>query len=72
MPTRNPPRPLCNPIQAAEYLGSKDRTLERWRHCGGGPPFVKVGRRVMYRLADLDAWLDQQTRKHTGASVDMA
>ena len=61
--------PLLTPQEAAELLRSKDRTLERWRHAGGGPPFVKIGRRVVYRLSDLEAWLAQQRREHTGASV---
>ena len=59
--------PLLTPQEAAEFLRSKDRTLERWRSTGDGPPFVKVGRKVVYRLTDLNAWLEQQRRTHTGA-----
>ena len=32
------------------------RTLEKQRVIGGGPRFRKFGRRVMYAVADLDAW----------------
>ncbi len=32
------------------------RTLQRWRQEGKGPPYVKLGRRVAYRLADIEAW----------------
>ena len=33
-------------------------TLRYWRHTGsGGPPSVKLGRRVLYRRTDVDAWL---------------
>ena len=32
------------------------RTLEKQRVLGGGPRFRKFGRRVMYAVADLDAW----------------
>ncbi|MNW19410.1 hypothetical protein D3C71_2193860 [compost metagenome] len=28
---------------------------------GGGPKFRKFGRRVMYAVADLDAWADQRS-----------
>ncbi|MBA3250758.1 MAG: helix-turn-helix domain-containing protein [Geodermatophilaceae bacterium] len=35
-------------------------TLRYWRHCGTGPRSFKVGRRVMYRRADVEAWLDRQ------------
>ena len=32
------------------------RTLERWRWLGMGPRFMKVGGRVRYRLADIEAF----------------
>lgn len=32
------------------------RTLERWRWLQLGPPYVKVGNRVVYRLADIEAF----------------
>ena len=70
MSTLPPPSPLGNESQAADYINSNPRTMERWRHTGDGPPFIKVGRLVRYRFADLDRWLDQQTRKHTGESVE--
>lgn len=35
-------------------------TLRYWRHSGlGGPPSVKLGRRVLYRRADVEAWLKE-------------
>jgi predicted DNA-binding transcriptional regulator AlpA len=35
-------------------------TLRYWRHAGsGGPQSVKLGRRVMYRRADVEKWLDE-------------
>ena len=69
MPTLTAQSPLYTPQEAAEFLRTKDRTLERWRHAGGSPPFVKIGRCVCYRLADLEIWLAHQPREHTGASV---
>lgn len=36
-------------------------TLRYWRHVGGvGPKSAKVGRRVVYREADVDAWVAEQ------------
>ena len=47
---------------AAEYLGVQPHTLEIWRCTGRYRiPYIKVGRRVKYRRADLDAWLDSRT-----------
>jgi hypothetical protein len=41
-------------------LGSRwqisPRTLEQWRWQGRGPRFLKVGGRVVYRLADVEAF----------------
>ena len=36
-------------------------TLAHWRSEGRGPAFVKIGSRVAYRGADLNAWLDART-----------
>jgi excisionase family DNA binding protein len=45
---------------AADYLGLSVPTLDRKRVNGDGPPYVKIGSRVRYRRADLDAWLSQR------------
>lgn len=46
--------------EAADYLGVKSRTLEIWastgRHC---IPYVRIGREVRYRRADLDRLVDR-------------
>jgi excisionase family DNA binding protein len=35
-------------------------TLRYWRHTGlGGPPSVKLGRRVLYRRTDVETWLSE-------------
>lgn len=44
----------------AELLGVPERTLEDWRLRGRGPKSARIGRRVMYREADVQAWIDQQ------------
>ncbi|MBH5141436.1 helix-turn-helix transcriptional regulator [Rhodococcus erythropolis] len=35
-------------------------TLRYWRHKGDGPPSFRLGRRVVYRRADVDEWLRAQ------------
>ena len=50
---------------AADYLGLSPRTLQKQRVYGGGPPYRKFGRRVLYARGDLDAWADAQARAHT-------
>ncbi|HCF5866358.1 helix-turn-helix domain-containing protein [Pseudomonas aeruginosa] len=55
-----PQRYLTND-EAADYLRLSPRTLEKQRVIGGGPKFRKFGRRVMYAVADLDAWADARS-----------
>ena len=32
-------------------------TLAKWRHYGRGPAYFKFGSKVLYRGADLNAWV---------------
>jgi len=59
-----PQRYLTND-EAAEHLRLSPRTLEKQRVIGGGPKFRKFGRRVMYAIADLEAWADQRSFEAT-------
>ena len=36
-------------------------TMAHWRSEGRGPAFIKIGSRVAYRGADLNAWLEART-----------
>ena len=39
-----------------EILGDRDK-LAQWRHKCVGPAYYKIGRKVVYRGSDLNAWL---------------
>lgn len=54
--------------QAAEYLSLSPRTLQTWRQRGNGPRFLKLGRSVRYRRADLDAFIESRVRANTSES----
>lgn len=43
-------------------------TLERWRWLGVGLPYIKVGGRIRYRLADIQAY--ERDRLKTNAARD--
>lgn len=58
------PRYLTND-EAASFLRLSPRTLEKQRVIGGGPRFRKFGRRVMYAVADLEAWADARSFEAT-------
>src|SRR5262249_55366142 len=49
--------PLLTQAEAARFLRLSERTLERYRHSGGGPKFVRQGKCVRYRQEDLEAWV---------------
>jgi hypothetical protein len=48
------------------YIPVAPQTWARWACEGTGPPFLKIGRRlVAYRVGDLRFWLQSQTRSNT-------
>lgn len=51
--------------EAADLLRVSARTLERHRLTGTGPAYVKVGRKVVYRPADIEAWASRNTFRST-------
>ena len=55
-----------NSQEAAEYLRYSIHWLQFRRCHGGGPKYIKCGRTVRYRKADLDAWIEGHGRRsHT-------
>lgn len=55
-----------NTAQTAIYTGLAEKTLEGLRCRGGGPRFVKYGRKaVRYLLCDLDAWMGERVVSST-------
>lgn len=61
--------PTLIPAEAASVVRSSVAQLAQMRHKGTGPRFIKSGRKVLYRLSDLQAWLDQNTRTSTGGAA---
>lgn len=56
---------LLNQREAADLCRLSPRTLERYRCSGFGPVYRKLGRRVLYRPADIDAWIERRLRTST-------
>jgi hypothetical protein len=40
-----------------DLVGNREN-LAQWRHKGTGPAFYKLGRKIRYRGADLNAWAE--------------
>lgn len=56
---------LLNTEALADYIGVSPHTLERWRINGGGPAFLKAGRRVLYCSKDINTWLSNSRHLST-------
>jgi len=50
---------------AAKLVGLSESTLAKLRLYGNGPIYCKLGRRVVYRPADLEIWLQSRTVQDT-------
>jgi predicted DNA-binding transcriptional regulator AlpA len=50
---------------AARFVGLSESTLAKLRLNGNGPVYCKLGRRVVYRPADLEQWLQSRTTRDT-------
>lgn len=52
--------------EVAAYLHTSEAGLAQLRYRGQGPKFIKVGpRKVIYRWADVKAYLDANTLQRT-------
>ena len=58
-------RDLVTAPELARILRVSPRTLERHRANGTGCTYIKIGGRVLYRLADVDQWLASSCRLST-------
>jgi len=50
---------------AARFLGVAIATLAKMRCKGGSPTFIKAGRKILYRKADLIAWRNVRLVRNT-------
>lgn len=56
-----------NQVELSRRWNISPRTLERWRWIGEGPPYLKIGGRVVYRLEDIERFEAEQLRTSTSA-----
>lgn len=45
-----------NQLELAERWRLSGRTLEKWRQTDRGPPHLRIGGRIIYRLEDVIAY----------------
>jgi hypothetical protein len=67
---------LVDEDEASFYLTVSPDALRSWRRAGTGPRHVRLGRRVKYRIADLDRWISENCHPKattvSGASKEAA
>lgn len=62
----NAPSETLTAKQVAEILHTSEAGLAQMRFRGTGPRFIKAGpRKVIYRLADVETYLDNNTCQRT-------
>lgn len=54
-----------NVQEAAEYVGVSKGMLDKLRTAGGGPRFIKLGKKVLYDTLDLDRWIESKKQSST-------
>lgn len=60
-----PRETLLDERQAAYFLSCSVFSLQRQRRIGSPIPYVKIGRRVKYRLSELEKYLQERTYTST-------
>lgn len=59
------------PPAAADHAGTYVQHLAKLRVYGGGPRFIKLGKKVLYDTDDLDAWLESNKHATTSDYADV-
>jgi hypothetical protein len=52
-------------------IGDRDK-LAQWRHKGMGPAFYKLGRKIIYRGVDLNAWAEAHRVEPSNGGSEVA
>jgi hypothetical protein len=55
-----------NQIELSRRWKLSHRTLERWRWLGKGPPYLKIGGRVVYELSAIESF--EAAQRHLAAA----
>lgn len=53
----------------AERMGVKRKTLDNWRCAKKGPPFYRIGGRVVYDDDEVERWLAERRYINSGESA---
>lgn len=59
-----------NQIDLSVRWNLSHRTLERWRWLKKGPPYLKIGGRVVYELAQIETFEASQRQNLTASKEE--
>ncbi len=62
---------LVSSKEAARMLGVAEGTLRYWRSVEAGPPWIKLGRRALYDVADLVQFVARGRRNPSVRTVEV-
>jgi hypothetical protein len=71
-------KPNLSPQEVTEYLASafgvvrKVPTLAKYRCLGGGPPFLRANRSILYPRAGVESWARQMLGEPMRSTSDRA
>ena len=57
-----------NQEQLARRWSLSGRTLERWRWLRQGPPYLRIGGRIVYRMEDIESFEAAKLRQAAAAN----
>ena len=63
-----------NQKELARRWSMSPKTLERWRWLEEGPPYLKIGGKILYRLEDIEkfeahGFKKPKNQRHAGRSI---
>jgi excisionase family DNA binding protein len=62
------PIPLLTVTELSEWLRIKSSTIRK-KVCYGHIPHIKVGRRVLFRRTDIEAWLESINQENKNWTI---
>lgn len=55
-----------NQAKAAQYMGISVGLLKKIRLDGGGPCYIRINKKILFSIKDLDAFLEKKKITTTG------
>lgn len=55
--------PLLTVPELADYCRVPVSTIRYWRNHRQGPPAIRLGKKLAFRVSDVDTWLAEQVEE---------